>query len=93
MTEKDAIKEAERKAIDVGGIWHVVNLLGEFYDVHEAWFKIHEGISLYQTPDYFKSPLIIRKVSLWRKVVTIFNRGLLWLFKKWVNAARNSRKT
>ena len=93
MTKQNAIREAENQAINNGGIWHVVKIGKEFYDVHDAWFKIHAGVSLYKTPDYFTSPVIIRKPSTWRNVVTAFNSMLLWLFRRFIDARRNSRTT
>ena len=92
MTEQNAINSAESKSIEYGGIWHVVKLNGEFYDVHDSWFKIHTAKPVYTTPDYFKTPLIIGKQSLWRRVVTTFNKGLLWLFGRFINATRISHK-
>jgi hypothetical protein len=93
MIKQDAVKEAENQANSHGGVWHVVKIGGEHYDVHDAWFKTHIGISLYQTPDYYSSPIIIHKPSLWRNVVTSFNKLLLWLFRRFIDAKRDYRKT
>ena len=93
MIKQDAIKEAENQAISNGGVWHVVKIGAEHYEVHDAWFTNHTGVSLYKTPNYFASPVIIRKPSLWGNVVTLFNRLLLWLFRRFIDARRNSRTT
>lgn len=93
MTKQNAIEKAEKQANEYGGVWHVVKIGNDFYDVHEAWFSNHTGVSLYQTPDYYSSPVIIRKTSLWRNVVTSFNKLLLWLFKRFIDARRNHSKT
>lgn len=93
MIKQNAIKEAENQATYNGGVWHVVKLGDEFYEVHEAWFTNHTGISLYQTPNYYDSAVIIRKPSWWRNVVTTFNKFLLWLFRRFIDARRDYSKT
>lgn len=93
MTKQNATEKAEKKANEYGGIWHVVKLGEGYYEVHDAWFANHTGVSLYQTPDYYTSPVIIRKPSFWRNVVTSFNKLLLWLFKRFIDARRNHSKT
>ena len=93
MTKQNAIKAAENQASSHGGVWHVVKIGNDYYEVHDAWFNIHLGVSLYKTPDYYASPIIIRKASFWRNVVTSFNKLLLWLFRRIIDARRNHRKT
>lgn len=93
MTKQNAIAEAEKKASEYGGIWHVVKFGNEFYEVHEKWFTSHIGFSLYHTPDYYSSPIIVRRTTWWDNVVTSFNKLLLWLFKRFIDARRNHRKT
>ena len=80
---------------EFGGQWHVVKLGptdNDYYSVYYTWFKRHDGKSIYKSGvvDNHKFP---RKKNVARRVITSFNKFLLWLFKKWINARANNRKT
>jgi hypothetical protein len=44
----EAVEKAEQRAKETGMVFHVVKLKGRYFEVHEKWFSVHKGISLYK---------------------------------------------
>lgn len=89
MTRTEAINRANENYNKYGGGWNVVKIGDEYYDVHDAWFKIHKGESLYRIGD---DDIEVR-VSVMRRLIIKFNKFLLWLLRPLIDAGRNYRKT
>lgn len=95
MIKSEAINEAEYDAKEYGGIWHVVRLDGEYYDVHETWLLQHKQVkSEYKTKNYYSFDIkkFVPKQKWYRKVIRRFNKFLLWLLKKQIDARADNRK-
>ena len=95
MIKPEAINEAEHNAQEYGGIWHVVKLEGDYYIVQDAWFSQHKGNSLYKTKNYYSFDIkkFVPKIKWYKKVIRQFNKFLLWLLKRWIDARADNRKT
>ena len=93
MKRKIAIEGAIQNHDKYGGVWHVVKIGDGYYDVSQHWMDkpYNNNESLFQvgTIDSFPE----RKLSVAGKIITIFNKFLLWLFKPLLNARRNKSKT
>ncbi len=91
MSLKDAIESAVNNHDRVGGVWHVVQLDSEYYDVSEYWMDKFHAKSLFMVGN--KESFFERKRSVIRKIIFKFNLFLLWFFRPLINGRRNKGKT
>lgn len=57
-TLPQGIVEADKKAREFGGIWHVIKIGRVFFEVHESYFDMHpKAVSLYVSKNYFEFDL------------------------------------
>ena len=93
MTKTTATESAIQMHNRYGGIWHVVQIGRGFYDVSQHWMDLpyNNEVSLFSvgTIDSFPGG----KLSVAGKIITKFNKFLLWLFKPLLNARGNKSKT
>ena len=95
MKKTDAIKECQRDHELYGGQWHVVKLGptdDDYWSVHSAWVKSNDEDPRYTIGEIetYDFPM---KRSVVRTIITYFNKFLLWLFRRFIDARANNRKT